>query len=341
MRLFLQPTFFKGKPLTHTDSGEVHPEQCHIAFPDLPKQHEVSSAPTCARFPLITRTSRPSNLQLTRTNGLTTIPLDELRQCISGNPTSICATLTQVSPTRSERLPKTTLGMGNKLSSLNGPPRRDNSSERSVVRKPVPVRVLRKSSTNLLKRNDSKSPLPQNISGTVVRVSQQVSQSTFDDSSEEDDDIPADHSPDGHQSPGSPEDKIPIHSASTVTITNDNALRPLSASTTIRESTVEHRDPKADNRSPYRGTQIEPDTDFKHLPPEPPNRHSALSPSIPAPSPLPEDSPHKYGLKDRTDTPDMPDPEDINVVKARRRSSGLDIFNVGVHWYSCHVSWRI
>jgi hypothetical protein len=39
------------------------------------------------------------------------------------------------------------------------------------------------------------------------------------------------------------------------------------------------------------------------------------------------------------DTPDVPEPEEINVVKARRRSSGLDIFNVSrvIHGESAHL----
>jgi hypothetical protein len=80
-------------------------------------------------------------------------------------------------------------------------------------------------------------------------------------------------------------------------------------------------------------------TQQKPLPTLPTKRDSALSPSIPAPSPLPEDSPHKYGLKDRMDTPEVPEPEEINVVKARRRSSGLDIFNVSrvIHGESAHL----
>ena len=117
-----------------------------------------------------------------------------------------------------------------------------------------------------------------------------------------------------------------------MTITNENS-RPLSATTAIRDSRAEsRREPRLENHPAFvEDFTREANGDVTHqkqLPTLPTKRDSALSPSIPAPSPLPEDSPHKYGLKDRTDTPEVPEPEEINVVKARRRSSGLDIFNV-------------
>jgi hypothetical protein len=117
-----------------------------------------------------------------------------------------------------------------------------------------------------------------------------------------------------------------------MTITEEN-VRPLSATTAIRDSrAVSRRESRLENHSTFVEdfkSEAECDvTQQKPLPTLPTKRDSALSPCIPAPSPLPEDSPHKYGLKDRMDTPDVPEPEEINVVKARRRSSGLDIFNV-------------
>ena len=168
---------------------------------------------------------------------------------------------------------------------------------------------------------------------TAIQVTQQVSSSTFDGDISENDESPVDPFVGGNMSPKSP-DMEPVQSASTMAITDENA-RPVSATTAIRDSRAESR----------RGSRLENHPafveDFKYetegdvtlqkpLPTLPTKRDSALSPSIPAPSPLPEDSPHKYGLKDRMDTPEVVEPEGISVVKARRRSSGLDIFNVSL-----------
>jgi hypothetical protein len=100
---------------------------------------------------------------------------------------------------------------------------------------------------------------------------------------------------------------------STVTRTDD---LPLSASTTIRD--LRSID-SADESTKVEVPEIE----------EPTEIISNLSPTIPAPSPLPEDSPHKYGLRDQVDTPEVPEiPDTIDLPKARRKSSGLEIFNV-------------
>ena len=220
--------------------------------------------------------------------------------------------------------------MGNNASTLSGSTEvADDSSVRSVVRRPV--RVLRKSSTNLFQRINSKSPMPQpEVQCTAIQVTQQVSSSTFDAGISENDESPVDPFADGNMSK-SP-DMEQVHSASTMTITGENA-RPVSATTAIRDSRAEsRRESRLENHPAFvEDFKSEADGDVtlqKPLPTLLPKRDSALSPSIPAPSPLPEDSPHKYGLKDRMDTPEAVEPEDINVVKARRRSSGLDIFNV-------------
>ena len=220
--------------------------------------------------------------------------------------------------------------MGNNASTPSGSTEvADDSSMRSVVRKPV--RVLRKSSTNLFQRMNSKSPMPQpEVQCTAIQVTQQVSSSTFDVGISENDESPVDPFADGHISSKSP-DMEPVHSASTITITDENA-RPVSATTAIRDSRAESRRESRLENHPAFVEDFKSDTKGvvsaqKPLPTLPTKRDQALSPNIPAPSPLPEDSPHKYGLKDRMDTPEVEEPEDINVVKARRRSSGLDIFN--------------
>ncbi|TKA69937.1 hypothetical protein B0A55_10798 [Friedmanniomyces simplex] len=198
--------------------------------------------------------------------------------------------------------------MGNKPSSLNGSPGpHDNASLNSVVRRPV--RVLRKSSNNLLKRLDAKSPLPRPLTATSILVAAHGNG-----------DGPLDPFIDPAHS--ARESIIMLPSASTTTIVDDTTCQPLSASTTIKES-------RRDSKSPYQAAVEDADEDLVDIPPPvPTHRSSALSPSIPAPSPLPEDSPHKYGLKDHMDTPEpeMDPPVDINAHKARRRSSGLEIF---------------
>lgn len=304
-------------------------------FQDSPT-HEVATVPLSTeaclpRSNLITRDHRPSDLTLKKTNGLTTFTISELTSQISASSTKSCTAITQVPRHRSKRRPKTPIDMGNKPSSISGSPEiPDNSSVRSVVRRPV--RVLRKSSTNLFQRINSKSPmLPPEVQCTAIQVSQQVSTSTFDASNNGNDESPVDPSADGPISSKSP-GMAPMHSASTMTITEENT-RPLSATTAIRDSRAEsRRESRLENHPAFveefkSETQDQP-VQQKSLPALPAKRDSALSPSIPAPSPLPEDSPHKYGLKDRMDTPEVIEPEMINVVKARRRSSGLDIFNV-------------
>ena len=229
--------------------------------------------------------------------------------------------------------------MGNTHSNPSSPTP-DSASIRNSTKNPV--RILRKSSTNLLHRIESKSPLPPTVTNATIQVRQQVSPPTTDGVNDENDESPVDPFMDGIRTSKSP-DAVP--SASPVTITEENAKQPLSASTTIRES---RSDTRAESRRESRMEErLESSEETPQVPPSRPTsqaashplrispapqaslkRDSALSPTIPAPSPLPEDSPHKYGLKDRMETPEMPEPEDLNVAKARRRSSGLEIFNV-------------
>jgi len=202
--------------------------------------------------------------------------------------------------------------MGNRPSSLNGSPGPDdNASLNSVVRRPA--RILRKRSNNLLKRLDMKSPLPRPLTATSILV---TTHGHFDASL--DSFIEPAHL--AHES------VIMLPSAATATtlVDGDAADHPLSASTTIKDG-------RCDSKSPYQAAVEDADEDFIEIPPPvPTHRSSALSPTIPAPSPLPEDSPHKYGLKDHMDTPEpeQEPPVDISINKARRRSSGLEIFTV-------------
>lgn len=296
---------------------------------------------TCS--PRFAADRRPCPLVVSESNGLTTITTGELKQRISDGNTDRCATITQVPRARPRRRsPKTPIReiaatMGNTHSNPSSPTP-DNASIRHHSSR-NPVRILRKSSNNLLQRIESKSPLPPALSGTVIEVRQQASPPASDTRQHEHDE---DHEPAHNNDPCEM-----THSASAMTITDDEQKQPLSRSTTIRESRSDTRaDSKRNSRvdermgssedlvevSPSRPTSQATSHPLR-ISPAPPlsKRDSALSPTIPAPSPLPEDSPHKYGLKDRMDTPEVTEPEEIKPVKARRRSSGLEIFNVSLH----------
>jgi len=286
------------------------------------KSASTTSSPKEACSPrcktLISRPRRPTNLKLNKSNGLTTFTPRELKQAICDGHADpdACATKTQVSQSKpKKRIPKTpapvAVSMGNNQSGISEPAEgTDDASISSVVRKPM--RVLRKSSTYLFKRNDSKSPLPRPLTATSILVNQEMSSATGDGNTIDPFNDPAHSARDSI---------IMLPSASTMTVT-DVPEEALSPSTTIKES-------KSD-QIPYQASVEDSSCDFEEPPVIPVHRSAALSPTIPAPSPLPEDSPHKYGLKDRMDTPEplQESPEDINVVKARRRNSGLEIFNV-------------
>ena len=281
------------------------------------------------RSTLIVRNRRPTDLHLTKTNGLTTVPLPELKQCICDARTGSAATQVQVPRPKANHLPKTPatpsplIVMGNRPSSIAGSPIPDNASLHSVVRRPA--KLVRKSSANLFKRIDSHTPLPRNLTGTVLQVQQEASFSSCDGATDRNEDSLVETCVEIDKPSDDLGDIEPPHSASTATITNENAFQPLSASTTVNEFPA---DGSNASRADSRTRVLENKHDRIHRQSQTDLRHLALSPSIPAPSPLPEDSPHKYGLKDRMETPDMPEPEEINVAKVRRRSSGLDIFNV-------------
>lgn len=287
------------------------------------------------------RRYRPRDLIVDSSNGLTTAPVSELKQRICDGRTEDCVTTTQIPRYRPKRrLPKTPIyevrkAMGNTHSNASSL-RPDNVSIRNHSTR-NPVRVLRKSSNNLLHRVESKSPLAPALSGTTIDVRQQLPPSTVEDAKLEDGDDGV--APNMNGCGSICPDEIPLPD-SAATITENGIKQPLSASTTIRESRAESR------RESRMEERFDGSTDLPQLPPGRPisqalslprgvspapsqaKRDSALSPTIPAPSPLPEDSPHKYGLKDRMETPEVTKAEDINAAKDRRRSSGPEIFNV-------------
>ncbi|KAI7588184.1 hypothetical protein KC316_g4608 [Hortaea werneckii] len=204
--------------------------------------------------------------------------------------------------------------MGSNSSTLNGQSEADDASLNSGVRRPM--RVLRKSSTNLFKRVDSKSPLSRPLTATSIIVTDRKPS-----------DLP--ESPvDPYLEPAhKAREPIILHSDSTMTVYEKAADDLSAAAKPSDDSDKENQSPRAKLKDNYEHTDHNHGTASAL-------RASALSPTIPAPSPLPEDSPHKYGLKDRMETPEPepvkqpPPPEPVELNKAQRRSSGLEIFNV-------------
>lgn len=277
------------------------------------------------------RSPPPHALTLPSSNGFTAIPVKDLKRRICDARSDSSATLVQVPLDNRQQLPPTPTTpftiMGNKPSSIE-----DDRSVRSVVRRNSRQPLSRKSSYNIFKRVDSKSPLPRDVTASVMSVlhrdGHKKGDSRVTDEEEGLESFPTDPVFD---LPERNESRYPsmypkIHSASTITMTEDRAAQPLSASTTIRDS-------RSPTQSPYTSAgdlQRDGAIDSRYFPTSAEDiALSPISPSIPAPSPLPEDSPHKYGLRDKMDTPDMPEhTEPVAVAKMRRKSSGLEIFKV-------------
>ncbi|GAB7358392.1 hypothetical protein MBLNU230_g2461t1 [Neophaeotheca triangularis] len=221
--------------------------------------------------------------------------------------------------------------MGNENSKQvpDGATAADDASMRSVVRKPLHARLPRKSSMNIFKRMDSKNPLSPSTTATVIVVPPPDDMAL--DGAPRDVPIPCIHA--RRHSTKSPIDQPEAQPRpSTATMTERLAQQPLSASNTITNLPETSRNtPSHPSSSNDADNEASSDKIDSQPPVVPLHRSSALSPTLPSPSPLPEDSPHKYGLRDRMDTPEMPEPvqsaPDISIAKARRRSSGLEIFN--------------
>lgn len=307
------------------------------AFPHgRPKQPASANTATKASSP---RSSpprpRPASLTLRGTNGYTALRSPDLKQRICDARTDESPTITQVPIDKREVLPPTptspfAITMGNKPSSISGSPVPDDKSARSVVHRESRRPVSRKSSFNIFKRVDSKSPLPRDLTASVMSILHRDAHDKSDSCATDDDGLVSVPTDPFFDNPEVYDGRYPdiapkIHSASTMTMTEERAGMPLSASTTIR-------DYRSNEQSPDLSTADDSACDIKDLPPLPPLRNdprSPGSPTLPTPSPLPEDSPHKYGLRDKIDTPEVPEqPETINVAKMRRKSSGLEIFNV-------------
>lgn len=323
---------------TITVTAPETPLQTAPAVEAAPASPSTNTCEPRCRPAAISRLHRPPPLDLTRTNGLTFLPLSDLRQRIDHARTSNNTTIVQVPRPKAEHLPKTpatpsplvntALIMGNNVSSAPALPLDDRASVRSTVRRPV--RMLRKGSASLLfsKRVDSKSPLPTKPAAAPRQAYQPPCAVGLDG--------PEDERPDQRAQ----EDCMGNNEAADVDVSDESpdAVRPQSDSpATVIHDTPRQTPSKAANarpsetdtpleaHKPCKGSKSEPDLQRANAP----SRTLALSPSIPAPSPLPEDSPHKYGLLDRMDTPDFPTaPQEIHLVKPRRRSTGPEVFHV-------------
>lgn len=331
-------------PTTSQHEQEQEQLAAHVRLPKhatFPATRSHTSLPTPLPRCLLSRSCRPSTISVDETNGASTLPAYELKQAIkeAGPANDILQPVACNSPPsspergrpRHRRSPAQLTrpsfdNMGNQHSHHESTDdgafdQADDRSAASVLRasRLRAARIPRRSSMNVFKRLDSKSPLPADLSGTVIEVPRAATAPNLDDMADddqtEDEDRERSRARHAHRH-SAPSPSIPMHPASpTATLTEESAARPLSATGTI---TDRRRNTEADD-------SIEDDSPL-HL------CISALSPTLPAPSPIPEDSPHKYGLKDRMDTPEAntPPPPDAELAKARRRSSGLAIFNVGI-----------
>lgn len=335
-----------GTPSAQTTSQQ---EAAHRHVPSLPKHSTLPATASHTSLPgaceprcLLSRAHRPGTISVDETSGSSTLPAYELKQAIREasssrqTPQTSPCTPPPSSPERGRRRHRRSPallhgssddGMGNSQSHHHLTDHgvlEDDRSAHSVLRASQlkAARLPRRSSMNVFKRLDSKSPLPTELSATVIEVSRAATAPNLDGM------VDDDETEDGEQERSrarhahchsAPSPSMPMQTASsTVTLTEESAARPLSASDTITDrrtntQTDDYVDEDEEEESP------------SHL------RVSALSPTLPAPSPIPEDSPHKYGLKDRMDTPEgnsPPPPQGTELANARRRSSGFAIFNV-------------
>lgn len=277
---------------------------------------------------------RPTSLALSTTNGRSVLPSPLLKQriCSARSSSDTSATLQIAAPDRREPLPPTpttpiaSLVMGNAHSGSPAPD--DDASMRSVVHVRRDSKLLsRKGSSNLFKRIDSRSPLPRDVTASVMSMIHRDG-AKKDHSGFQDDGLmgvtTTDHfskrpDPYGNHYPGRSPGTRMVPSTTTIMITESRTNLPPSASEPVRDFSAPDSEPNDHT------------TDFPCIEEPLPDPEKELLenilPTIPAPSPLPEDSPHKYGLRDSANTPPVPHAtQDIQLPKARRKSSGLEIF---------------
>ncbi|EME50154.1 hypothetical protein DOTSEDRAFT_59280 [Dothistroma septosporum NZE10] len=145
--------------------------------PAVEKRPEAST-PTTTKA-CSPRSSPPSKLNLQGSNGFTALPSPDLKQRICDTGADSTATIIQVPLDNREPIPPTPTTpwtMGNKPSSISGgSPTPDDESSHSVVhthtRRSSKQHVSRKGSLgNVFKRIDSKSPLPRDMTNSVMSV---------------------------------------------------------------------------------------------------------------------------------------------------------------------------
>lgn len=178
----------------------------------------------------------------------------------------------------------------------------------------------RLASIGMLKKKTTKDA-SHRFTATVIEVPRAVTAPNFDLVEDDPPEVKQDGQPEqaSHRARhgrtvSEPSPAFLSHPGSPDTITEESAARPLSAGTTIAGHSITcATSDSSDYLESGAGT----------------SRIAALSPTIPTPSPIPEDSPHQYGLKDFTDTP-SPQPA-ADETKAKRRSNGVDMFNVSIN----------
>lgn len=332
-------------PSVQTADNRNSMQQAHAAHVRRPKHSPSATAASHTSLPpqeprcLLSRSHRPSTISVDETNGASTLPAYELKQAIHETrliPDTLQPldrTLPLILPergrTRHRRSPAQQIGlsaaavMGNQHSHHDATDESafehaDDRSTHSVLRASrlsKAARLPRRSSMNVFKRLDSKSPQPADPTRPVTEVPRAATAPNLDDMVDddetEDDERQRSRARHAHRH-SAPSPSMPMQPASpTATLTEESAARPLSASGTI-----------TDRRG---NANLEDEEDSPAH-----TRVSALSPTLPLPEFIPADSPHKYGLKDRMDTPEANSPPqpDVELAKARRRSSGLAIFKV-------------
>ena len=337
-------------PSVQTTTNRNSTQQAHAAHVRTSKHSPSTAAASRTSLPLqeprclLSRPHRPSTISVDETNGASTLPAYELKQAIHETrliPDTLQPldrTLPLILPgrgrTRHWRSPAQQIGpsaaaiMGNQHSHHDTTDdgafeHADDRSTHSALRAPrlsKAARLPRRGSMNVFKRLDSRSPLPTDSTRPVTEVPRAATAPNFDDMVDddetEDDERQRSRARHAHRH-SAPSPSMPTQPASpTATLTEESAARPLSASSTItdRRGNTDHED------------EVDPPAR---------TRVSALSPTLPLPEFIPEESPHKYGLKDRMDTPEANSPPqpDAELAKARRPSSGLAIFKVRFHLY--------
>lgn len=307
------------------------------ASQDASKRKQVQATIAAASQKPLPRSARkrPTSLALSTTNGRSVLPSPLLKQriCSARSSSDTSATLQIAAPDRREPLPPTpttpiaSLVMGNAHSGSPSPD--DDASMRSVVHVRRDSRLLsRKGSSNLFKRIDSRSPLPRDVTASVMSMIHRDG-AKKDHSGLEDDGlvgVTMDHyskrpDPHGNHYPGRPSGTRMVPSTTTIMITESRTNLPPSESEPVRDFSAPDSEPNDHTTDFPCIEEPQPDPEKELL--------ENISPTIPAPSPLPEDSPHKYGLRDSANTPPVPHAtQDIQLPKARRKSSGLEIFKV-------------